>query len=178
MEEYLLLKMSRKRVNRLKDKRVKTLGADLKKLALTCFSGISHRMKFNFHFFDNTQFYKKSYSDLTPEEHERLGQQLIDLSEKSILEWRQEKMSSPRSTKFRSYGDFPSKSKYRCPKNIPENAEWVAFRLGSKLRLCGFMVPKEYNGQLLDNETDVLCSNTFYVVFYDHDHGFYLTDKQ
>ena len=170
--------MSRDRGNRIQQKRVKAIGLNLDRLSLSCFSGISNRMTFNFHFFDNTQFFKKSYSDLTSEEFLRLGQQLIDLSEKSIFEWSQERMSSPNSSKFRNYGEFPDNSKYTPPRNIPEYAEWVAFRLGSRLRLCGFLIPTEHNGKRLDGENHELCSNTFYVVFYDHDHGFYITRKK
>lgn len=171
--------MARKsRTNSQKSRRLNELGDNQRAIQADCFQGISNRMTFNFHYFDNTQFFKKSYSSLTAEEFLRLGQQLIDLSEKSILEWSKERMASRNSSKFRSYGEFPDNSKYVPPKNIPEYAEWVAFRLGSTLRLCGFIVPAEHNGKRPNNEKHELCSNTFYVVFYDHDHGFYLTKKK
>lgn len=166
------------KTNSKQQSRLKEIGDKLVAEEILCFKNISGKMKFNFHFFDKSQFFMKSFLDLNAQEFLRLGDQLVELSEKSIVEWSYERMASRNSARYRNYGDFPKKSEYRHPKNVPEHAEWVAFRLGSLLRICGFIIPSKYHGSVLPDENWSLCSNTFYVVFYDHDHGFYKTKKR
>lgn len=145
---------------------------------IDCFKGISNKMTFNFHFFNREQFFKKKYSDLSATELVKLWHHLVELSEKSLVDWIHEGMSTPRSPKYRNYRYFPNPSKYTHPANVPEYAEWAAFRLGSEQRLCGFVIPAEHHGVSFGDDKYPLCSNTFYVVFYDHGHGFYVTKKK
>lgn len=63
--------------------------------------------------------------------------------------------------KFTIYGGFPKESDYEHPKSIPEDAEWARIHIGGKEVVAGHVV-----------------KNTFYVVFLDSEHRFYITKKK
>lgn len=63
---------------------------------------------------------------------------------------------------FTIYGDFPpyGYTLYKCPKNVPEDANWARMHINGSAIVIGHIV-----------------ENTFYVVFLDKTHKFYLTKK-
>lgn len=65
--------------------------------------------------------------------------------------------------KFALYGDFPppEKTKFRKPEHVPEDAHWGRIHINGKSIIAGYVV-----------------HHTFYVVFLDKHHHFYLTKKQ
>lgn len=77
------------------------------------------------------------------------------------------------------YSKFPSSSDFIHPKHVPHDVRWGRFRLGSKVRLVGFIIPESLDGKEVNikGNTYRLSRNTFYVVFLDKDHRFYKTEK-
>lgn len=164
--------MAKKRSNPKKLNRLQQLAQAQNKIDLTHFKSISDKMKFNFHFFDQTQFSKKSYIDLSKAELLGIGEKIIDFSSKSLKEWDHSLMATKKSKIYEIYGEFPSNSEFFYPKHVPNFVAWGRFRLGNKIRLCGFVIPAQYAGIKIDGCSEPLCTNTFYVVFYDHGHKF------
>ncbi len=76
------------------------------------------------------------------------------------------------------YQSFPKKSNFKFPPHVPHDVIWSIFRLGSKVRLIGFVIPEKLSGKTIEDEAGkfVLDCNTFYVVFLDKDHKFYITE--
>lgn len=74
---------------------------------------------------------------------------------------------------FSIYGSFPAKSDMTHPKHVPHEAVWGRFRLDLTGRLCGFVVPKNFDGVEHAVTKSRFDSNTFYVVFLDLEHRFY-----
>jgi hypothetical protein len=68
-----------------------------------------------------------------------------------------------KSQKIKIYGDFPSKSKFTHPAHVEANVAWGVITSigGQKGRVAGYM--KE---------------NTFYIVFLDKNHQFWITEKK
>lgn len=65
--------------------------------------------------------------------------------------------------KFTIYGAFPSEDKtlFRFPKNVPEDANWARIHVNGSAVIIGHIV-----------------NDTFYVVFLDKTHKFWMTKKQ
>lgn len=74
------------------------------------------------------------------------------------------------------YGSFPTKSAFVYPKHIPIEAEWARFRLEGDMRLIGFLVPQRLAHTAHTKTGAIFDCNTFYVVFFDDSHKFYLED--
>lgn len=62
---------------------------------------------------------------------------------------------------FCIYGDFPIESSFKHPSHIPEDANWARIHIDGTHVIAGHVV-----------------QNTFYIVFLDHDHSFYITHKK
>lgn len=64
--------------------------------------------------------------------------------------------------KFTIYGSFPSKDRtmFEYPKGVPEDANWARIHINNKTVIIGHIV-----------------QDTFYIVFLDKEHKFYLTSK-
>lgn len=64
--------------------------------------------------------------------------------------------------KFCIYGDFPSvdKTKFTYPQNVPEDANWARIHVNGPAVIVGHVV-----------------SDTFYIVFLDKTHKFFLTKR-
>ncbi len=71
--------------------------------------------------------------------------------------------SSIDGDKFTIYGDYPptDKTDFKYPPNVPEDAHWARIHVNGKSVIVGHVV-----------------NDTFYVVFLDKTHHFYLTKKQ
>lgn len=98
---------------------------------------------------------------------------LIEFSNKPLWKWARE-YSTGHSSVFKLYGSFPPKSNFSEPKYVPLDVSWGRFRLASRIRLIGFTIPDEIAKQPHSSGFS-MDSNTFYVVFYDENHQFYLS---
>lgn len=99
---------------------------------------------------------------------------LANFSQFELLHWCAENI-------YTIYGEeYPPKSKLPKPNSIPDGVKWGRFILGSKPRLCGFVIPENQNGQsyLINGKTYFLDTNTFYVVFLDFEHEFWPVEKK
>ena len=143
---------------------------------------LSERCKFNFHYMDFSQPEGQSFEDW---EKDRLLAKLLDklkhYSENSLLHWQKEKQRTSTRKKnhhvLEIYGDFPKKSAFELPKNVPHQALWARFRLENKVRLIGFVIPNEYSDKCHPKTKKRFDGNTFYAVFLDKNHLFYKTNK-
>lgn len=72
--------------------------------------------------------------------------------------------SQATTEKFTIYGDFPpsEKTDYTHPLHVPEDAEWARIHVNGKQCIIGHIVPP----------------NTFYLVFLDGDHRFWISEKR
>ena len=72
-------------------------------------------------------------------------------------------IGSTKGDKFKIYGDYPplDKTAFIYPKNVPEDAQWARIHVNGKSVIVGHVV-----------------NDTFYVVFLDKTHHFYLTKRQ
>lgn len=129
------------------------------------------RSKFNFSYFEK-QAPGQGFDELSKEDLVKIINKIRDFSKESILFWKSQSIGKSGSV-YASYGGFPSKSHFTHPKSVPSQVEWGRFRLDLSTRLCGFTIPRSYNGTLRGKNQMVFCSNTFYVVFLDPDHKFY-----
>ena len=143
-------------------------------------NNISYRMKFNFSYFDSSQASGLNLSQLSGDSGNKLFKKLIEFSRESLAHWGNIKIGSGkhRNSVYVNYGDFPKNSKFKHPKFVPHQANWGRFRLESDMRLVGFVVPNEYH-DLINEKTKLRYDkNTFYIVFIDPSHGFYLTKEK
>lgn len=130
--------------------------------------------KFNFAYFD-VQSAGQDFSDLDQQKLGKILNKLKDYSKESLEHWKKQPIGK-NGTVFSNYGAFPKKSDFTQPKHIPHQVEWGRFRLDWKFRLCGFIIPKSYDGKPHKITGKNFCSNTFYVVFLDENHCFYKTE--
>lgn len=72
-------------------------------------------------------------------------------------------ISSQIGKKFTCYGDFPPKEKteFYHPPHVPDDAEWARIHVNNLQIIAGH-----------------IFKNTFYVVFLDKDHKFYISEKK
>ena len=151
--------------NKGKKKGIKKANLTLLKELNKEFSKMSLRCKFNFSYLDINQEKASSFHDFSKEQLEKILQKLQDFSKESIMHWK-------RNTTFVNYNTFPKPSNFVHPKFVPNEVEWGRFRLEGDFRLAGFTVP--YSKTENDENLDI---NTFYVVFLDPEHNFYLSKK-
>jgi hypothetical protein len=132
---------------------------------------LTKRCKFNFSYFDASQ--GTTFFNLTIKQQKYLFDVIIDFSKKSLslLE---------AQGRFHNYHEFPSpeKTKFTPPKDIPNDVCWCRFRLSGTFRLIGFIVPEHLHNKNPNEQKDYLFDkNTFYVVFIDPDHQFWIPSK-
>lgn len=141
-------------------------------------SGLSSRSKLNFSFFDGSQPAGQDYRDLSQEDLVKIFEKIKNYSKENLLFWRNERCGAGGLKVFTEYGDFPKKSEFTHPPHVPHDVMWARFRVESKFRLIGFLVPDRLH-EKMDEETKCIYDrNTFYVVFLDKDHLFYKTQKE
>lgn len=131
-------------------------------------------MRFNFNFFDRNQSHASDFEELGHEELLKLINKFVNFSDKSLLEWSNETAGG--HNLFVNYRNFPNPSEFKHPACVPHDVEWCRLRIGSKLRLIGFVVPPNLHGVAKDNF--YYDKNTFYLVFIDKEHKFYMTEKR
>ena len=133
--------------------------------------------KFNFSYFDSSQEAGQDFSDWTNSQLCELLNKLKSYSKMSLDYWRNERAGKGGLKVFATYCAFPRKSSFNHPKHVPHQAQWWRFRLGSKIRLIGFTLPAELHNTF-HHRGEFFDKNTFYVVFLDRDHKFYLTEEE
>jgi hypothetical protein len=138
---------------------------------------LTTRSKFNFSYFDSSQDAGQKFSDWTHKQLCDLLEKLKNYTTKSLDYWRNERAGGGGLKVLEIYEGFPLKSEFDEPKSISHQAKWGRFRLGWKIRLVGFTIPTELHNTL-HKTGEFFDKNTFYVVFLDRDHKFYLTEKK
>ena len=132
---------------------------------------ITIRSKFNFHYFDKDNA-GQDFNDWDKKELIKLLSSLKQYSCDSLSYWKKEK-------NLIIYNNFPvnAKTDFKEPNYIPLEAQWGRFRLGSKIRLVGFVIPKKEYHDVEHPKTKVRWdTNTFYIVFLDKEHKFWKTE--
>lgn len=130
---------------------------------------IASRCKFNFSYFDHSQQYAEDISTWDENNLQILFNKLKYFSCNSLHYWLQQRVGSHRHHVLEIYGAFPHKSEFTHPCHVPSDVDWARFRLDGTKRLIGFTIPKH-----LCLHNDSFDCNTFYVVFLDLHHKFYL----
>lgn len=136
---------------------------------------LTKRCKFNFSYFDHSQAAGQKFSEWNHKQLYDLLNKLQNFTKMPLSYWQNQKIGGSKSKVLTIYGEFPIKTNFVCPKNIPHQVKWGRFRLGSKLRLVGFKIPSSYHNKIHHITNEFFDTNTFYVVFLDRDHEFYLT---
>lgn len=135
------------------------------------------RTKFNFSFLDLEQP-ENLDKDLTHDFYKELFDKLKQFSGEPLSYWNSAPAGQGDGNYLEIYTDFPKRSNFKHPKFVPHDAIWCRFRLDRSIRLAGFTVPNGLNHKLCENEKYRYCTNTFYVVFIDLHHNFYITKKR
>lgn len=133
---------------------------------------LSGRCKFNFSYFKVPQG-KSGFEAWDQAKLVNFIEKLRDYGRSPLSHWM--RMPVGKSGRVLSiYGGFPARSKYEKPSHVPHQARWGRFRLDGPGRLCGFVVPDSFDKKMHQSGY-LFDSNTFYVVFIDDKHEFYLT---
>jgi hypothetical protein len=137
---------------------------------------LSTKCKFNFAYFEKQQV-SQDFSDWTHDQLAKLLNKLKDYSRETLLHWTMQPIGSSGNV-LSVYGDFPIKTEFKKPKHVPHQAKWARFRLESADRLVGFVLPKEYHQVAHKKSNERFDCNTFYVVYLDSQHKFWVTEKK
>jgi len=137
---------------------------------------LAERCKFNFSYFVNSDDAGQDFKDWTQEELIKLLEKLKEYSKFSLNHWKTQNVGS--YPVFVNYGSsFPANTDFTEPRHIPLEVEWCRIHLENKPRLIGFIVPDSYHDIVQESSSFRFDKNTFYVVFLDKEHKFYLTSK-
>ena len=137
-------------------------------------SGIIERCKFNFSYLDLSKP-EALQDELSLVFFNEMFEKLKHYSMYPIAHWTTEAAGRGNGTMLEIYGSFPKKSDFVHPTSVPHDAIWGRFRMDRTVRLAGFFVPNELNHKLCAREKFRFCTNTFYVVYVDLHHRFYVT---
>lgn len=119
--------------------------------------GQNHQnFKISFQDFDSTQKYGSGFKDWQKEGLLSHTMEVLEGYCKSPL------LTQVDGKKFTIYGDFPpkEKTKFSFPNHVPEDARWGRIHINGKSVIVGHIV-----------------NDTFYLVFLDKGHNFYLTKR-
>ena len=166
-------------MSKFRNKRKTTFLDNLSKLPSIFDAGndLTKRCKFNFSYFDASQDAGQQFCDWSQKQLVDLFGKLKDYTTKPLESWCRERVGKTGLTVLAIYGQFPNKSEFIHPAHVPHQVQWARFRLGYKLRLIGFIVPGEFHKQVHPESNEMFDKNTFYVVFLDQNHKFYLTER-
>lgn len=121
---------------------------------------LNSNFNISFQHLDTTQEYSSSFSDWYGEnKNKSLLIRMLECLKGYCQRPLREQLDGK---KFKQYGDFPpqNKTKFFHPKFVPLDAEWAALHVGGKEIIIGHIV-----------------LNTFFIVFLDSDHNFWLTKR-
>lgn len=86
---------------------------------------------------------------------------LLAKMNETLFEYCKESIRAKMGTKFKEYGEFPSKTNFKHPKHVEPDVNWCSLHVTGKAVLVGF-----------------ISGNTFFVVFLDKDHEFWICEKK
>lgn len=148
-------------------------------------SEIEIRCKFNYSYFDQSQTAGQNLDEWMSERGisslKNLFEKIKEYTSQPLKYWLNERVGSGGLSVLAYYDSFPKKSEFVHPPHVPHDVTWARFRLGNKVRLIGFVLPEDVcrskskvstNGNFYPYDP-----NTFYVVFLDKNHKFYLTER-
>ena len=158
---------SKKKDSFLKSLKLPSLEDDKNNLTIRC--------KFNFSYFDPSQDAGQNFNEWDHDQLSDLLTKIKNYTINSLEYWQNQRVGGGGRKVLEIYGGFPPKSDFKHPKYVPHQAQWGRFRLGSTTRLVGFTVPTEFHKRPHQKTGEFFDKNTFYVVFLDRDHRFYLT---
>ena len=141
-------------------------------------SDLGSRCSFNFSFFDGSQEDGSSWEDLNDEKLRSVLTKINSYTRNSLANWKRQEV-------LVEYEDFPAKkiTKFVHPPHVPADVSWARFRLEGAFRLVGFLIPTSMHGEPYiapkgSNENHFFSRNTFYVVFLDEKHKFWMSEKK
>ena len=152
--------------SRRKAKQLKKVEENLSEELTKEFSKMALRCKFNFSYLDINQDGAVGFDYFTEPQLKELVDKIKSFTIKSLRQWENDGT-------LIIYGEFPIKTNFKHPSFVPQAVQWGRFRLQGALRLCGFVVPA-----LIAREHEDLDTNTFYVVFLDPEHNFFISKKR
>lgn len=126
------------------------------------------RTSFSLQFLDTNQAPGANFSSLTNEQLVRLCDKLRAYCREPIEYWQRQRIGGAKQHVFERYGEFPLRSGFSKPTSVPNEVIWGRFRLEGDFRLAGFIVDDKNAEELR------ISKNTFYIVFIDPRHQFYL----
>ncbi|MBA55205.1 MAG: hypothetical protein CMK89_12190 [Pseudomonadales bacterium] len=144
-------------------------------------SDILTRSKFNFSYFDNNppgqDFIDWNTTSGNSKVVKLIGK-LKEFTRQPLSHWENTKIGKgkrggkgKRQSCLEVYKEFPRKSAFSHPAHVPEDVWWARFRIDNDTRLVGFVIPDKIECEKDENYD----RNTFYVVFLDENHQFYLS---
>lgn len=133
-------------------------------------SRLNGHLRFSLSFFDYSQPVSQNFEDWSHEQLSKLLHKLQHYSGNTKEFWQTQRVGAGSLKVLEIYGEFPSRSEFAKPKHVPIDARWARFRLESDMRLIGFLLPANVPG------FSVAAENTFFVVFLDQHHKFYLPE--
>ena len=138
---------------------------------------ITKRCKFNFHYMDFSQPAGQKFEEWTKDQLTKLLNKLKNYCAQPLSYWRTQpqRVGKKSHNVLEIYGNFPRKSEFVYPQHIPNEVWWARFRVENLARLVGFVIPNEYDGKTHDGTKMKFDCNTFYVVYLDRNHKFYIT---
>ena len=140
---------------------------------------LTKRSKFNFSYMDFSQVPPgQKFENWNHVQLVKMLDKLRHYSKKPLKYWENLNTGKRGQHVLEIYDKFPIKTKFKVPRYIPHQALWSRFRLESAVRLVGFVLPEEYRNKRHEGTGEFFDCNTFYVVFLDRDHKFYLTEKK
>lgn len=140
-------------------------------------SDIRSRCKFNFSFFDDSQPHGSSFGELANGSLAEILEKVKSFTRNDLNYWRNQRCGAHGLKIYEDYKSFPVRSNFKFPKSIPHDVNWGRFRLENLVRLVGFTIPGALKSEEPKGEPPYDL-NTFYVVFIDLEHNFYLTENR
>lgn len=140
-------------------------------------SDIRTRSKFNFSFFDDSQPHGSAFADLDSSTLTEIISKIKSFTRNDLNYWRNQRCGGGGLKIYEDYKSFPVRTNFSHPKAIPHDVSWGRFRLENLSRLVGFTIP----GGLKPSENiehGPYDFNTFYLVFIDLEHNFYLSERK
>ena len=139
--------------NKIKPKSIITQMLDNKKTKSNTHFG---NFKVSFQYVDTSQKYASSFKDW---QKDGLLSKTLELLQGYCCRPLEEQIDG---TKFTKYGNFPDDdyTLFEFPKHVPEDANWARIHITGPVVIVGHIV-----------------SDTFYIVFLDKTHKFWLTER-
>lgn len=134
---------------------------------------LARRAKFNFSYFIRQAQAGQAFDEWTNDELVELCNKFVAYSREPLAHWEKTRAGMGGGHILELYKKFPDRSNFTEPTHVPLQAIWGRFRIDRATRLVGFVLPVDYNGTK-HHCGHLFDCNTFYIVFLDKNHDFYL----